>query len=186
MKIYFTGSKAKGKNKIEFYQKIVEFLEGKGHEVHTAILAKHLPDFSSVSQEKLKNWFKEWSSYVGLCEALVVEGSYPSTIHIGFEIGMALSRGKAVILIFERGKDPIFINDMHSSRLIKSEYGKDDLFNVLDWALEEVERVSHRRFTFYISPEIDDYLSEIVNSADISRSEYIRMLIEKEIRKKNG
>lgn len=184
MKIYFTASSQDRDKYGAIYQKIVDFLEQEGYEVFTELLSEHLPDFSEVSRQKLSLWHKEWLSYIRDCDFALVEGSYPSTIHIGFEVGMILSRGKPVALLYQKGRDPIFVNSFHSSRLIKSEYQVNDLVEVLRWSIEEVEGSSNRRFTFYISSEIDDYLSRLVKESGVSRSEYIRGLIEHEMSKK--
>lgn len=185
MKVYFTASaKARQKYKNE-YKRMVEFLENDGHVVFSEVLSAHLPGFSKIPSLKLKDWYKEWSSYTRECDFALVEGSYPSSIHIGFEIGLLLSRSKPVVLLFRKGCDPIFVNSYYSNRLIKCEYDVNDLNEVLEWSIEEVKALANRRFTFNISSEIDDYLSQVANSTDISKSEFIRELIEREMQEES-
>lgn len=184
MKVYFTASSRDRDKNVKVYRKIVDQLEQERHEVFAEVLSEHLPDFSEVSSQKLRQWNKEWSSYIRECDFALVEGSYPSTIHIGFEVGLILARGKPVVLIYQKRRDPIFINTFISNRLIKSEYEENNLHQVLQWAIEGVEQVSSRRFTFFISSEIDEYLSDVVEESGTSRSEYIRGLIEREMGKK--
>ncbi len=71
---------------------------------------------------------------------------------------------------------------MFSSRLIRSEYDQGDLSEVLRWCLEEVEKISNRRFTFFIDPEIEAFLDKVADKGDKSRSKYIRDLIRKEMK----
>lgn len=107
--------------------------------------------------------------------------SHPSCIHTGFELGMILTRGKPVILLFEEGKNPSFVDNVFTSRLIKSEYNKNNLNEVLEWCLEEARGLSNRRFTLFISPDIEKFLEEKSISDGTSKSEFIRSLIEKEM-----
>ncbi|OGY16566.1 MAG: hypothetical protein A2785_03165 [Candidatus Chisholmbacteria bacterium RIFCSPHIGHO2_01_FULL_49_18] len=184
MKVYFTASLRYKKRFGGIYREIVEDLEKDGHEVYSEILSEHLPEFSDVSSQKLRQWSKEWASFIRECDFVLVEGSYPSTIHIGFEVGMALAQGKPVVLLFQQGHDPIFLNTFIANKLIKTEYDERDLQDILRWSVEEVEQLSSRRFTFFISSEIDEYLSQVAKGGSLSRSEYIRGLIEREIEKK--
>lgn len=185
MKVYFSASlenKYKHKN---IYKRIINYLQKNNHRVFEKILSQHLPKKAQTSTHELKNWYKEWFSYISECDLAIIEGSYPSNIHIGFELGLILSKAKPTILLFQANKNPVFINKFYSSRLIKSEYTPDNLEEVLDWCLKEAEDISNRRFTFYISPEIDSFLEKISNKG-ISRSEYIRDLIQAKIKQKTN
>jgi len=183
VKIYFTASSKYKKDRLKIYQRIVDYLQGQGYEVFEKVLSEYLPDVKRISAREIKEWSKEWSAYVGECDLVIVEGSYPSTIQIGFELGLILSKGKPTVLLFEVGQDPALINQVYSSRLIKSEYSDDNLEEVIAWCLEEGEKISKRRFTFYISPEIDEFLEKVSDKKRMSRSKYIRNLIRKEIGK---
>jgi len=186
MKVYFSASTVYKSQFEVVYQKIVDYLQHQGHEVFEVVLSEHLPSVSGISAHSVKQWFREWSAYVRECDFAVIEGSYPSTIQIGFEVGMILARGKSVVLIFQEGKDPVFINQLYSSRLIRSAYTESNVIEVISWCLEEVKESIDRRFTFFISPTIDEYLSEMMKKEGISRSSYIRQLIEKEMEKKRS
>ncbi|MBU1322596.1 hypothetical protein KKE48_06005 [Patescibacteria group bacterium] len=183
MKIYFTASAVDKKRLKQICQRIVDHLQQQGHDVFEKVLLEYVPEMTQSSSREIKEWYKEWLVYMSEADLAIVEGSYPSTIHIGFELGLILSRGKPAILLYEAGKEPVLINQLFSSRLIKSEYSKDNVEEVIDWCLKEAERIVNRRFTFYISPEIDTYLNKMVDKGLVSRSEYIRNLIKKEMKK---
>lgn len=181
MKIYFTASSIyKSKNKY-ICEKIINFLENKGHEVFGNTLSEEMPIHKETTVHRIKEWYKEWSSYIQNCDFVIVEASYPSSVHIGFEIGNILSKGKPLILLFKESQDPIYINNLHSSKLVKSEYTSENIIDILTWCLKEIEQVFNRRFTFFISPEIEKFLDEMSKKEKISRSEYIRRLIENRI-----
>ncbi len=145
MKIYFTASEVNKKGLKHIYQRIVNHLQQQGHDVFEKVLSEYTLDVTKLSSREIKEWYKEWLVYVGEADLAIVEGSYPSTIHIGFELGLILSRGKPIILLFEAGKEPVLINQLFSSRLIKSEYSEHNIEEVIDWCLEEAEKIANRK-----------------------------------------
>ncbi|MFW6143897.1 MAG: ribbon-helix-helix protein, CopG family [Patescibacteria group bacterium] len=181
MKIYFTASLKQSKRFSHIFDKIIAYLENNNHEVFEALHSKEIGPLNDLSQYEIRKLQEELLSEMSDCDCALVEGSYPSSIFVGYELGQLISKQKPTILLYKKGLDPVFIAEDHSSRLIKSEYEEDMLEEVIDWCLEEVGSISKRRFTFYISPEIDGFLEQIANNSGTSRSEYIRDLIEKEI-----
>lgn len=180
MKIYFSAAAQVKPEKKAIYRRIVNWLNQQGFEVFEKVLSQHLPVADKISSKEAKDWFKEWSTYMAEADIAVFEGSYPSTIHLGLEIGLTLAKGKPTVILFEPKRDPSLITKHHSSHLLKSEYTPDNLEAVLEWCLEEAKNLTSRRFTFFIPPEIDTFLEEVVKKDKISRAEFLRALIEKE------
>ena len=116
------------------------------------------------------------------CDLAIIEGSCPSTIQIGLEMTMILERGKPVIFLYKEGMSPLFINAISSIKLIKSEYTESDLEDTLGWCLEELDHISNRRFTFFISQEIEEFIRKTASKNKLSKSEFIRHLIKKEMK----
>lgn len=184
MKIYFVASSMYRTTYKSVYKQIIDFLEKQNHEVLGKTLVGRLVPLNSISLHKIREWQKEWFSYINHADLILVEGSYPSSIHIGFELGLALEKGKLIILLYKEGKNPVFINELYSSRLIKSEYTDENIEEVLSWCLKEAEQLTNRRFTFFISSEIENFLGIICKQRNLNKSKYIRSLIEREIKKK--
>lgn len=159
-------------------------IEDCGHEVLTSfdVLKEKLEVVVGKTVEKHEQFYQTWMKTVGEAKVGVVEVSFPSTVHIGIEIGGLIERGKPVICLYQKGRNPTFVEDFHSPRLIKLEYTKENAREVLEWAFEEVEQMLNRRFTFFIPPEIDTYLNKIADVDDTSRSEYVRNLITKDMK----
>lgn len=179
MKIYFTATHF---NANKNSKEIISILKKENCEVYTNYFSRDSLYSHKISSHKLEEGHKEWLVYIRDCDCVVVEGSYPSSIHVGFEIGYCLSRAKPIILLYEKDKDPFFLNNSSSPRLIKSEYTSETLQETLNWCLEEVKKMINRRFTFFVPPEIDLYLEKVARKTGVSRSEFIRNLIEKEIK----
>jgi len=182
MKISYLTSYSDKEDHLGISIRIKNHLQKQKHEVFEKSLSAYIPEQDSTI--KITQWYSEWSDYIKKSDFVIVEGSYPSTIQIGFETGMILWRGKPVVLLYKTAHDPVFINNLQSPRLIKSEYDDTNLEEVLDWCLEEVKELSNRRFTFFISPEIENFLDEVVSQNGTTRSEFIRGLIENEMFKR--
>lgn len=186
MKVYFTASSFHQQAFAPIYKRIVGFLEKNGHEISGTILSQELTEPEDVSAHAIEEWYKRWNAHLRECDLAIVEGSYPSTIHVGFEISLIAATGKPLILLFKEGKDPVYITNGYANRLIKSEYAEETLEDTLTWCLDEAEKIANKRFTFFISPEIEAFLNNVVKKSNHSRSEYIRKLIEDEIKKINS
>ncbi len=183
MKAYFTGSIYHRKNFLREYKKIIEILKKLGvSEVFSEdIIDIPLQAALHESKDEKKKWHATWSNYIQRSDFVVAEISYPSTINVGFEISSILERGKPVIGLYKKGKDPIFTNELHSRRLIKSSYTLESLEDVLKWAICEVKEIINKRFTFLLPPDINQFLENAFRRHGITASELIRDLIRKEM-----
>ena len=127
---------------------------------------------------------KIWFGYLRKMDICVAEISFPSTINVGFEVASIVNRGKPVIALHLKGKDPVFLSPDYADRMIKVEYTLVTVEEVLRWAIDEAKQWLEHRFTMIIPAKIEKYLDEVVKMEGFSRSEYIRKLIEREMEKK--
>lgn len=185
MKIYITAPICYRKELKPVLTEAIQFLKEEGHELFSYdILETPLSEALSTSQKIQTSWFETWRKYISAADIAVAEISYPGTVNVGFEIASILSRGKPVIGLYRKGKDPIFLGELHSSRLVKVSYDNDvSVKEALKWALEEVKQMISRRFTFFIPPSIDNFLEELYRKKGVSKSEFIRSLISDYMRK---
>ena len=101
MKIYFSCSLTGGRRDEPAYRMIVDQLQAMGHAVLTAHLAhpQVMQEERSVDPAEVYrrdvNWIEE-------CQALVAEVSTPSH-GVGYEIALALQRGKPVLCLHREG-----------------------------------------------------------------------------------
>ncbi len=183
MKVYFTASIFHREERRSDYKAILVTLRKLGIKdiLSEDILDIPLRNALNDSEIERKKWHTTWTKYIHDADFIVAEISYPSTINIGFEINNILERGKPVIGLYKDGKDPIFISELHSRRLIKSSYTLDNLKDVLSWAIEEVQEIINRRFTFLIPPDVNHFLENSYKDHGITASDLIRNLIRKEI-----
>jgi len=183
VKVYFTGSLLKRNQYINYYRRIVRVLEDDGHKVLQKILTVEYEVKFRNSAAQLESWQKTWNEFVRESECVVVEASYPSTVHVGFEIASLMIHNKPIILLYHGDKNPSLINDLFATRIIKSSYTDNDLENVVRWCMDEVLNLLARRFTFNIDNRLDTFLEIVSREQGVSRSEYIRELIEEKMKK---
>ena len=179
MKIYITAPIYYRQELKPALLEAIRFLKKEGHQLLSDdILETPLEEALSSSQKIQTTWFETWRKYISAADLAVAEISYLGTVNVGFEIASILSRGMPVIGLYQEGKDPVFLGELHSSRLIKVSYGKNTpIKEALAWALEEAKQMISRRFTFFIPPSIDNFLEELYRKKGISKSEFIRSLI---------
>ena len=103
MKIYFSGSISGGREKVEDYIKIVNFLKEYGN-----VLTEHVadPNLSSKGGDDMTpeyiytrdvNWLNE-------CDIVIAEVSLPS-LGVGYELAYAENIGKKVICMYEQSRN---------------------------------------------------------------------------------
>lgn len=186
MKVYFTASIKQRGGLEEEYKLITEAIENSGNELVTSFDVLNL-DLSYVLNqtiEQIDNFYQVWLKTINKADIGVVEVSFPSTVHIGMEISTLINKAKPVICLYKKGRNPTFTGEHHSSRIIKVEYTRETIKEALEWGLEEAEQLVNRRFTFFINPEIENFLDRKSEETGLSKSEYIRELIEEKLQKK--
>lgn len=100
MNVYFSCSITGGRDDQTIYQQIVEFIQGKGHEIPTAHLA--FPDLEKLETNLApEDVYKRDIDWVRGCDVLVAEVSTPSH-GVGYEIAEAVIRGKTVLCVYRK------------------------------------------------------------------------------------
>jgi len=146
------------------------------------VLGTPLEYVKSQGESGQQKFYRRWLGEVKRADIGVFEVSFPSTANVGLEIGSFIERGKPALCLYKHGRDVTFVGEYHSSRIIRLEYSNETVKEVLRWGIEEAEQMIHRRFTFFISPQIDSFLDKVTKTTGKSRSEYIRELIESQIK----
>ena len=100
MNIYFACSITGGRADEPIYQQIVAFLQARGHEVPTALLAS-----SDVIQLEVivdpVDVYRRDTGWINGCDLLIAEVSTPSH-GVGYEIGFALHQSKPVLCLHRK------------------------------------------------------------------------------------
>jgi hypothetical protein len=183
MKIYFTASILSKSEYLREYKAIVEALRKLNHSVVSEhIFKKDTNQVLSQSEAEQQRYYRAMLARINECELMVAEVSFPSTVHIGHELTLALEKGKPVLALHLAGKRPVLFWGIDSERFYLAEYNLDNLEDVLQDSIEYLSDQQDVRFNFFISPKIQQYLDWVARYKRTPRAVYLRELLEKDMR----
>lgn len=182
MTIYFTGSFAGKKTNSENYHKIIKYLESKGHQV----IADHIVETEEkeIQYEKKEErlaFHEQLEKWLSSCDFMIAETTYPS-ISVGFEISLALHRGKPVLILHANPDPPTLLAHHKNENLVCEHYTPDTLPQIIDEFIQYAQGTEDTRFTFFITPKIASYLDEVSKKMKMPKSVYLRRLIETDMK----
>lgn len=184
MRIYFSAARAYREEFGENYALIREVLKKTGLPVvDNGRLTQPSGAFNNLNRQERMALYRQMVKNIDKSDVCVFEASFPSTIHIGHEITVALEKGKPVIVLYTVGHEPILFNGIPEKKLVWVEYNEKNLAKKLADVIELAKRQMDVRFNFFVSPGILSYLDWIAKQRMIPRSVFLRDLIEKEMKK---
>ena len=181
MKIYFSAALIYKDKRGKSYDRIMDSINKSGHKLLNYGMEREVLDIKQQDSNQFRNHYKSVLKWMNQSDLVVVEASFPSTMHIGHEISLALDKGKPVVVLYEKGFSPFFLEGADKDKLILSEYNSENLEEVLSDAIEYAASQQDVRLNFFISPAIGNYLDWISKEKKIPRSVYLRGLIEKDM-----
>lgn len=140
MKIYFSCSLTGGRKDEAAYGAMVDHMLAAGHEVLTAHLAR--PEVMNLEEiVEPREVYQRDMEWIEECDALVAEVSTPSH-GVGYEIAVALHRGKPVLCCARRGvkvSKMLTGNNSRGLRVVAYE-GQAEVLQAVDAFLTAVAR----------------------------------------------
>lgn len=132
-----------------------------------------------------EDFFTKTISGIKLADLTIFECTIPS-LGIGFQVEKSIEYNKPTVVLYLTGNLPHFISGIQSDKLLVYEYSADNLNSVINKALIAARQVTDKRFNFFISPSLLNYLEEESTKQGITKSAFIRHLIlEHKKRKKS-
>ena len=182
MTAYFTASITGKKQYRANYQRIIEFLESK----NIAVQSHHIMDTTEdqirmETKEERLQFHLELEKWINNADFVIAETTFPS-ISVGYEISMAIHRGKPVLVLYSEGDPPSLLANHKDEKIICEKYTLKNLEETIDYFLYFVKGGADSRFTFFITSKIAAYLDEVAKKAKIPKSVYLRHLIEMDMK----
>lgn len=178
MKVHFFADLEGNK---QDFQKIIDLIRKFGYELITdhyvrqryEEVKKERPEETQLYVQKMHKWIRD-------TDIIVVETTKLG-LGVGFETAVALQAGKPVIVLYKPNEDntPFVLRGSEIERLQLLQYTNDTLEETLKIALELASEQVETRFTMILPSDINSYLKEVDN-----RSEYIRKLIRRDMKRK--
>lgn len=182
MKIYFVGSISGKEQYLENYQAIIKTLHDAGHEVLENTIEPSKKYVYSLSDEGKIEQYKNVLKWISSADLIVAEGSF-SSMGVGYEISLALEKGKPVLVLFEEGHAPHFLEGIQSEKLLIEKYDRANLGDILKVGIDFLSDQQDTRFNFFISPKHQHYLDWVAKHRKIPRAVFLRKLIEDDMNK---
>ncbi len=178
MNIYFTASIVGKKQYLPNYLKIIDILKQENHQVACEhIINSTEAQINLQTKENREQFHKKLRKWIMEADCMIVEASFPS-ISVGFEISLALSFGKPVLILYTT-EMPTLFKSYNDEKLICEEYKLSELKDIIEDFLTFAEGKNEHRFTFFIDSKIANFLDEISRKKKLPKSVYLRQLIEK-------
>ncbi len=183
MKVFFIASP---RGNLEHDQAIYSAITALGY-VHTSNLITTM-DPQKFYQVDGSTWGKRYTAFlhdIARADACVFEVSIHS-LAMGQLLQEAVRREKPVIALYFEGQRPQFLQGAEGveNRVQVVEYTIKDLNNVLADALAVARDLLETRFTMLMPANLIKFLNAMSDKKGMSRSEYIRQLIEREMKGK--
>ncbi|NMC35782.1 hypothetical protein GYA49_01940 [Candidatus Beckwithbacteria bacterium] len=182
MKVFFLASPSKINIYKLNYQKIAELIKKLGHEHTCQFIINFNKSFFNLPKSE---WSKHYQTVINslLVSDVAVFDITVSSLAIGQLLQYALINGKPVIALHTKAYNPIFLSGAtdSESKLQFLEYSLENIDSVLKEALVYAQEWLESRFTLILTPSIKGYLDKM-NQKGVSRSEYIRQLIIKDMK----
>lgn len=185
MKVFFSGS-PRGKDvNTELFQKIYKEIESLGYEnldneIVTLSRAEYndLKDMSRDEQMKRYNKKVENIKKADIC----IFDTSSHSLSTGFLVNVALDQQKPTIVLYYDDLVPYFLSGIDNEKLVIHSYNEKNIRKVLSNLLEQARERRDKRFNFFISPKLLEFLESASNSEGITKSKYIRNLIVEHMR----
>ncbi len=182
MRAYFTASIVGKKYHLAKYQQIVDLLKSKGVTVvDEHILNVSEKDIQLQSREKRLAFHQQLEDWINSSDFLVAETSFPS-ISVGYEISMALDRGKPVLILYSEGDAPALFAYHENEKIVSEKYTAATLPVIITDFLHFVRGEADTRFTFFISSKQAAYLTKQAKKHRVPKSVYLRNLIDQDMK----
>jgi hypothetical protein len=186
MKVYFTAARSFRKEFGKTYEKIVQILKNDGLDVFDDTKGVFGASLSTLTKEDKKRIYHEMISEMDKADFSVFEATWPSTIYVGYKIALSYMKNKPVIALYKGGvgQEPFFYKGMSNKKVVWIRYNDENLEKVLCEAVEKAKKMLDLRFNLFIPRGLMAYLDWVTKDVGVNKSEYIRMLIEKEVKKR--
>lgn len=186
MKIFFVATpRAENKireSKLHFYDLISDL----GYE-HVSSFAKSTSqDFfeeMKKGRDAHKEFYNEMVDSIQKADICLFEASNPS-LGVGFLIQRALDYSKPTIVLYYKDNITYFLSGIEDEKLIIKSYDEKNYKKILKEVLESAREKRDKRFNFFLSPKLLQYIDDEAKEHGITKSKLLRDMIVKHMRDK--
>lgn len=154
-----------------------------GHEIGASI-----SDLNSMNKTQLQKYYIDYVKQIKSCEALILEGTHPSTGG-GHIVTIALQSHIPVLYLNQFKYSGPLLADQN--RLLKLEtYNPEDIAEIKKIILNFIKFLKNKRLTIRFNLMIDESMNNFIDynskELEISKADYIRTLIQEKMENINS
>ncbi len=184
MKVYFTASLRGVQFYEQYYKKIYDEIEKLGYvhldkEIFTLNRIRYYNDLETIGRDAHVDLYRRKMKALQDADVCIFEVSLHS-LSIGFQIEKALNYLKPTIVLYLEDNNPYFLDGVENEKLILSSYTSKSIHKVLTECFEIAQKKKEQRFNFFLSPDLLIHLEEASKKKGVTKSMYVRSLIEKD------
>lgn len=187
MKVYFNASLA-GKGKyLKEYKAIIKTIHDLGHTVYADhVMLREAAEVSKQTKDQHDKDYRKARQQIENSDVMIVEATHPS-IGVGHTISIALQMYRSVLILYRNPEAPhgMLVGDPDRLMFVKkySLEFPDKLNDTIATFLYNAQRKLLKiRFNLMIDREQEEYLNMISQVKAISKSDFVRQLIDKSAR----
>lgn len=184
MKIFFVATPRGLKKFKDNYKKIADLIEKLGHEHTIRFIIDFEKSFYKLPKKKWSTHYHKVIQQLEQADIAIFEVTV-SSMTAGQLIQEAIRMGKPVIALHTSEYESIFLGGTQEvePRVQVIEYTKENLEKTLQEAIEYATDWLESRFTLILPSRVRKHLDNVAKTG-ITRSEHIRELIEKEMKRR--
>jgi nucleoside 2-deoxyribosyltransferase len=187
-KAYFVGVLAQKHIYGEYYKKIAAFVRKLGYEVYDDVNHIEHKEALSFTDEKISKYFTKVESLIRNCDIFIAESTAPSP-SIGYEVGLAASFGKPVLILRKDTVDTILGAPFRANKnkIMILHYNDSNLESQIKKFLKKAERgIFVKRLPIEFTQEQIDFVEDFKKKYNQrSFNSTVRMIIDKAIEQDN-
>lgn len=181
MTFYFSAALTQKKQLGKYYTYIVQHLESQGHVVLQDTTKKTLKEAVQKSDFERFAYYQQVVSWIRQADAIFLEVSFPSTLHIGHKISLGLEQYKPVVALYQQGTEPSFFLGLDHQLIYWCAYTEKNIVKVLQQGLRFVQEHTCIRYNFSLTLRQYRYITQCARIRGISKAAFIRSLVDSHI-----
>lgn len=183
MKVYFACSSASVQDHLDDYNLIREILKQNGLSIVADWIDRSFNKSNSLITTDVEiNIHDEGINAINDADIFVADVSYPSA-SVGFQVGLALSKKIPVLCLYSEEfgdkEAPQVIKAINSPLLVISGYNSKNIGKIIKKFIKVLPENKLIKFNFIITPKIAEYLDDNSRLRNVSKSDFLREIVEK-------
>ncbi len=185
MKVFFTVTYQGGEQFGNYYKAIYEEIKKLGYEhvddeVVTINYDEYIKKMSQGRSFQVENYNKKMEG-IQKADICVFETSAHS-LGLGFMVERALELSKPTIVLYYEDNVPYFLSGIDDDKLIVQSYDDKNIKKVLKKVFEVGREKRDKRFNFFLSPKLLNYLEQASTTRGVTKSKLLRDMIVSHMR----